>query len=286
MKKIFISGPIAGVPNYRENFRKAEELLVSSGAFIPLNPAILPEGMEAADYMRITFAMLETADGVLLLDKWWDSVGASLEHRYAAYIGKPIMDIAEFLERCNKSPFDSTEGKPVASASRVERMFGPKETWSKKTEPTSDMNEIIEAAAARPKRENRKQEQQEGYRGFLLIRCPDCGKVQAFCARNNITETKCRECGASVPLEDLIPAHVNCTKCGGHYRYRTNIITQEPVPFQCLGCKAPVDLELNGKGTALVTIGYSHGGGAVIMIRLSERRNPFGWRGDAHGNQR
>jgi ribosomal protein S27E len=175
------------------------------------------------------------------------------------------MYIGEFLERNCKSPFDSAEGKPVASASRVERMFGPKETWQKKTEPATNMNEIIEAAeAARPKRENRenrKQEPQEGYRGFLLLRCPHCGKVQAFCARNYLTEAKCQGCGESFPLEDLIPAHVNCVKCSGHYRYRTNNITQEPVPFNCFGCGAPIDLELNKKGTALVTVGYSHGGG-------------------------
>ena len=280
MNKIFISGPITGVPNYRENFHKAEELLLSNGAFIPLNPAVLPEGMEPGDYMRITFAMLEAADGVLLLDGWYNSIRASLEQSYAGYIGKPTMYIDEFLERNCKSPFDSAEGKPVASASRVERMFGPKETWQKKTEPASNLNEVSEAAeAAKPKWE-------KGYKGFLLLRCPHCGKIQAFCARNCITEAKCLGCGETFPLEDLIPAHVNCTKCGGHYRYRTNIITQEPVPFQCLGCKAPVDLELNGKGTALVTVGYSRGGGTVIMIRLSERRSPSGWRSDTHGNQR
>lgn len=42
------------------------------------------------------------------------------------------------------------------------------------------------------------------------------------------------------------------------FRYKTNAET-ETITHSCLDCKAPVDMELNGKGTAYVTIGVRGG---------------------------
>lgn len=235
-KKIYIAGPISDrLDTYKADFAAAAELVERAG-FIPLNPATLPLGLESRDYMRITLAMLDSADMVLLLDDWTQSSGAQLEEGLADYTGKTTMDLRHFKERYLPEPVR----KP---ASRVERMFGSKEDWPKK-DPASE-----------PERER-----QDGYKGFLLIRCPECGEVRGFCSKSFITETTCRNCGAEIPLEDLIPAHVNCGKCGSHYRYKTNIDTQEPVSFHCLGCEAPVDLQMNGRGTALVTLGDRRGG--------------------------
>ncbi len=47
-------------------------------------------------------------------------------------------------------------------------------------------------------------------------------------------------------------------KCGKSFRYKTNAET-ETITHSCLDCKAPVDMELNGKGTAYVTIGVRGG---------------------------
>lgn len=236
-QKVFISGPISNrLDTYKADFDAAAEMVDRAG-FIPINPAILPLGMDPADYMRITHAMLDSADMILLLDGWTESAGAQLEDGYAEYIGKPSFDLRNFKEKYLPEPVR----KPV---SRVERMFGAKEDWPKK-------DQVPE----------RRQDWQDGYKGFLLIRCPECGDVRGFCAKSFITETTCRNCGTEIPLEDLIPAHVNCGKCGAHYRYKTNIDTQEPVSFHCLGCEAPVDLQMNGRGTALVTLGDRRGGG-------------------------
>ena len=58
--KIYIVGNITGEPNYKEKFDIAATSLEAQGHIV-LNPAELPEGMLPADYMRICFAMIDTA---------------------------------------------------------------------------------------------------------------------------------------------------------------------------------------------------------------------------------
>lgn len=119
----------------------------------------------------------------------------------------------------------------AAHGSRVERMFGRRDTWQRPT--GTDMN-------------------QGPYKGFLLIRCEECGAVRAFCAKREMYAFRC-VCGHETPLENLRPLFVRC-KCGGEFTYKTNL-TDERVTHTCLNCKAPVELELNAKGTAYVTVG-------------------------------
>lgn len=85
--KIYIAGKITGDPRYLDKFLGAAEKLEALGHIV-LNPAEQPEGMSKAEYMRICFAMLDCADGVLLLRDWMDSPGARLEAAYAHYVGK------------------------------------------------------------------------------------------------------------------------------------------------------------------------------------------------------
>lgn len=90
MKKvIYIAGPITGVERYWEAFEKAEDRVESLG-YIALTPSRLPLGMSEAQYMRICFAMIDSADAVLFLDGWVDSRGAKLEREYCNYICKPV----------------------------------------------------------------------------------------------------------------------------------------------------------------------------------------------------
>ena len=64
---------------------------------------------------------------------------------------------------------------------------------------------------------------------------------------------KCGECGHETPLEKLRPLFMHC-KCGKSFSYKTNL-TADRVTHTCLACKAPVDLELNSRKTAYVTVG-------------------------------
>ena len=87
--KIYIAGKVRGLKNYREVFKAAEKKLQAKG-HITLNPAELPEGMNAEDYMRICIPMLEVADAIYLLKNWRDSQGAKVEKAYAECQGKMI----------------------------------------------------------------------------------------------------------------------------------------------------------------------------------------------------
>lgn len=92
MSKVYIAGKITGDWQYREKFERAAELLRREGHVV-LNPAVLPEGMSAADYMRICFAMIDVADRVVLLPDWSESQGARLEKEYCRYIGKGMVEL-------------------------------------------------------------------------------------------------------------------------------------------------------------------------------------------------
>ncbi len=118
-------------------------------------------------------------------------------------------------------------GKP---GSRVERIFGKRETWNS----------------------DRVDNDQGPFKGFLMLECEECGEVRAFCAKRETYSFKC-DCGHVTPLESLRPMFMHC-KCGKDFRYRTNI-TRPTVSHTCIVCHAPVDMELNKKETAYVTIG-------------------------------
>ncbi len=88
--KIYIAGRITGNPHYKAQFAGTAAMLREEGHIV-LNPAELPEGMKPADYMRICFAMLDSADVALFQCGWAASRGARLEYDYARYIGKNIV---------------------------------------------------------------------------------------------------------------------------------------------------------------------------------------------------
>ena len=95
------------------------------------------------------------------------------------------------------------------------------------------------------------------FKGFLMIVCEECGAAKAFCAKRETYSFRCDECGHVTVLENLRPMYMHC-KCGESFRYRTNA-TAETITHTCLRCKAPVDMELNRRGSAYVTIGMKGG---------------------------
>jgi len=92
--KVYIAGKITGDPGYRAKFAAAEAALKAAG-HIPLNPAVLPDGLEEADYMRIAFVMLDAADMAAFLPDWIESEGTMVERAYCRRIGKPCGALEE-----------------------------------------------------------------------------------------------------------------------------------------------------------------------------------------------
>ena len=96
-KVIYISGPITGVTDYKIIFEMAEEILTKLG-YIPLSPAHLPKGLTNEAYMRIDFAMIDSADAVLFLPGHEKSQGAMLELNYCTYTDKPIAFMKDMID--------------------------------------------------------------------------------------------------------------------------------------------------------------------------------------------
>lgn len=86
--KVYLAGKITGDPNYREKFAEAAKKLEERAGVTVISPAVTPEGLKKADYMRICFAMLESADTAAFLPDWEDSPGAQLEKHWCEYVGK------------------------------------------------------------------------------------------------------------------------------------------------------------------------------------------------------
>ena len=85
--KIYISGKITGDSDYKGKFARAEEKLKAAGHVV-MNPAILPDGFEYDEYMRICLVMLDVCDAIYLLTDWRQSGGARKEYNRAMWVGK------------------------------------------------------------------------------------------------------------------------------------------------------------------------------------------------------
>lgn len=101
--KIFLSGPITGIPNYVEAFDYVEKLLKEQKFFV-MNPAVLPPyGFSHEDYMTITLSMQKICDATFLLPGWEDSEGCIEEVKNANELHQPIFytvdNLLKFRER-------------------------------------------------------------------------------------------------------------------------------------------------------------------------------------------
>lgn len=94
----------------------------------------------------------------------------------------------------------------------------------------------------------------KSYKGFLLLRCPKCGEVKAFCSKKEMKGYHCFDCGEDMPfLEPLRTAWVRC-KCGMHYSYKTNL-DNDYIEANCVNCGAPVTMNWNERRKNYETMG-------------------------------
>lgn len=156
-----------------------------------------------------------------------------------------VMNGGIYLEDTVSRETVRLDSRQAAGSSRVERMFGKRESWA------GGGKRSKAAKKKERKPDNGADEGQGPYRGFLMVECEECGEVKCFCANTPTYGSRC-SCGHVTALEKLRYAHMEC-KCGKRSVYRTNgkggMITGT-----CVECKAPVDLELDKGKTAYVTI--------------------------------
>lgn len=94
--RVYISGPITGIPDYLENFEKVEKELTKAGYSV-INPAKLnanmPDGIEYEEFLEIDLKYMDLCDSVYMMNGWQNSKGANREYGYALGKGMKILDI-------------------------------------------------------------------------------------------------------------------------------------------------------------------------------------------------
>ena len=96
------------------------------------------------------------------------------------------------------------------------------------------------------------EQENDGYSGFLHIKCRYCGKEKTYCSKHRLKYHKCEDCGERTDLKDLVPLYVNC-ECGTSKRYFTNR-TDAAFDVNCINCGQPVAVKYNKKKNLYETI--------------------------------
>lgn len=256
--KVFLSGPISSrMETYKAEFDDAARIVIEAG-HLPLNPATLPIGMESRDYMRICLAMLDSADLLLQLPGWGKSAGAIAERTVAMKTGVESLTLEDFIreygpERVPAEPEPPSE--PEQLLSRVERLFGRRESWPNATEAATPSQDKPKAEAEETEDTGPEASfSRRAVKGFLIVECENCGQTREFCSRAEITSNRCHSCGHVTTLDKtyMRPAYAKC-KCGREFKYQTNA-TGDTITINCIACGSPIDMQLNGRGTAYVTL--------------------------------
>ena len=262
--KVFLSGPISSrMETYKAEFDDAARI-VSEAGHLPLNPATLPIGMENRDYMRICLAMLDSADLLLQLPGWGKSAGAIAERTLAMKIGVESLTLEDFIREYGpvRTPAEpEPPSEPEQLLSRVERLFGKREDWPTATAaatPPQDKAKTVAEGAEDTAPEA--SFSRRAVKGFLIVECEKCGQTREFCSRAEITSNRCHSCGHITTLDKtyMRPAYAKC-KCGRDFKYQTNA-TADTITINCIACGSPIDMQLNGRGTAYVTLRDAGGG--------------------------
>lgn len=148
--RVYISGPITGVSDYRESFKQAEEALKNKGHSV-VNPAaiadMLPSDMTYEEYMQHDLFLLDMCGAVVRLPGWEFSLGANREYGYALGKDKIILDLKDLVEV--EAPAEVVLDGPYV----LEEPEAPTKT---KKEPKADNPKKAAKTQKEGKKENKK----------------------------------------------------------------------------------------------------------------------------------
>ncbi len=99
----YLSGPITGHQNYRQQFAKAAAALKEMGYNV-INPAAIDDALpvECMSYeaiMRIDLELLASADYLVQLPGWERSIGANRELGFALGADKIVVGLEQLLTK-------------------------------------------------------------------------------------------------------------------------------------------------------------------------------------------
>lgn len=97
VKKIYISGPMTGRPNYNHPAFNAEAARLRALGYEVVNPAEINASINLTwhECLRRDLQEMLSCDAVALIDGWHDSIGAHLELHVAHRVGLKIMSAEE-----------------------------------------------------------------------------------------------------------------------------------------------------------------------------------------------
>lgn len=87
MCKVYISGPITGVPDYEGAFKAHAFLLARMGYAVVDPTSVSIEGGTWEQYMQNDLGLLRKCDAISMLVGWEASKGACIERRFAKKLG-------------------------------------------------------------------------------------------------------------------------------------------------------------------------------------------------------
>jgi hypothetical protein len=100
MKRIYVSGPMTGLPEFNFPAFNAEAARLAAMGFDVVNPATLNPDTTTTwqQCMRNDIAALVTCDTIAMLPGWEYSSGANLELHIASRVGITIVNAREIVE--------------------------------------------------------------------------------------------------------------------------------------------------------------------------------------------